>query len=75
MGEKVEMNSFTTSGSMTGNRPSRANGGANQNAMVPTEVKLLNPDNKDEREQWTGKILTKIRFQNNSGKAYFQPRK
>ncbi|XP_074600060.1 sodium- and chloride-dependent GABA transporter 1-like [Brevipalpus obovatus] len=56
MGEKVEMNSFTTGGSVTGNRPSRANGGANQNAMVPTEVKLLNPDDKEERGQWSGQM-------------------
>lgn len=52
MTDKVEMNSYS------GNRPNKANGGA-QNALVsvPTEVKLLNKNEDDDRGQWSGKLI------------------
>nr|AME21430.1 GABA transporter 1 [Tetranychus cinnabarinus] len=62
MTDKVEMNSFSRPGSGrggnnsgSGSRPARANGGAQNSNLVPTEVKLLSEET-NERGQWTGKL-------------------
>lgn len=62
MADKVEMNSFSGAGgggggnnSGSGNRPVRANGGAQNSNLVPTEVKLLS-DEANERGQWSGQL-------------------